>query len=297
MASDRIPAAIGLRLFAMMCVVGMGLLGKLAEARGASLGEIIFFRQLASIPLTLAIAVAGPGIASLKTQRLAAHAGRAAVGLAGMVALFTTLTLLPLAEATTLQFTVPIFATVLGALVLGEPTGWHRWAAVLTGFAGVLIVAQPGGGHLPLWGAIFGLSYALITANVSILLRSIGRTETPLTTVFWFSLLSMAVLIPWYALDHGGHPWTVWAMLAGLGVLGTGGQLGLTGALRLAPVSVVVPMDYSSLIWATLLGYLVFGTVPGVSTLIGAPIIIASGLYIVWRERIRQQTETDRLVD
>lgn len=297
MNSDRIPAAIGLRLFAMLCVVGMGLLGKLAQARGAGLGEILFFRQASSIPLTLAIAAAGPGLASLSTERLSAHAGRTAVGLSGMVMLFSSLALLPLAEATTLQFTVPIFATILGALLLGEPTGWHRWVAVLTGFAGVLIVAQPGGGHFPLWGTLAGLAYGLITAVVSILLRSIGRTEAPLTTVFWFATLSMVVLVPWYLLDHRGHPWPVWAMLIGLGVLGTAGQLGLTGSLKLAPVSVVVPMDYSSLIWATLLGFLVFGTIPGISTLVGAPVIVGSGLYIVWREHIRRRTETDRLVD
>jgi drug/metabolite transporter (DMT)-like permease len=297
MSSDRISAAIGLRLLAMACVVGMGLLGKLAQTRGASLGEIIFFRQAASIPLTAAIAAVGPGLGSLRTRRLPAHAGRAAVGLSGMIALFTSLTLLPLAEATTLQFTVPIFATILGAILLGEPTGWHRWVAVLTGFAGVLIVAQPGGVHFPLGGALAGLSYGLITAVVSIQLRSIGKTEAPLTTVFWFATLSMVVLIPWYLLDHRGHAWPVWAMLLGLGVLGTAGQLSLTGSLKLAPVSVVVPMDYSSLVWAALLGWLVFGTVPGAWTLVGAPIIVGSGLYIVWREHVRRRTETDRLVD
>ena len=297
MSSDRIPAAIGLRLLAMLCVVAMGLLGKLAQARGAALGEILFFRQAASIPLTAALAAAGPGLAGFRTKRLPAHAGRAAVGLLGMVMLFTSLDLLPLAEATTLQFTVPIFATILGALLLGEPTGWHRWVAVLTGFAGVLIVAQPGGGHFPLWGTLAGLAYGLITSVVSILLRSIGRTEAPLTTVFWFATLSMVVLVPWYLLDYRAHPWPVWAMLIGLGVLGTFGQLGLTGSLKLAPVSVVVPMDYSSLIWATLLGFLVFGTTPGISTLIGAPVIVGSGLYIVWREHVRPRAETDRLVD
>src|SRR3546814_8770534 len=109
----------------------------------------------------------------------------------GMVCTFGAVLLLPPAEAIMLQFTVPIFATFLSALVLREPTGRHRWAAVVLGFAGVLIVVQPGSGAFPLSGALVGLLAALLVAVIAILLRQIGRTEPAATTVFWFSAFSL----------------------------------------------------------------------------------------------------------
>ena len=204
-----------------------------------------------------------------------------------MVFTFGAVLLLPLAEATTFQFTVPIFATILGALVLKEPTGWHRWGAVLAGFAGVLIVAQPGSAHIPPLGAMVGLLAALFVAIVAILLRQIGKTEATGTTVFWFSVLSVPVLAVPYALQLKAHDPLTWAILVGIGLIGGVGQLALTGSVRHAPVSAVVPMDYSSLIWGTLYGWLLFGMWPSGWTWVGAPVIIASGLYIVWRERRR----------
>ena len=99
-----------------------------------------------------------------------------------------------------------------------------------------------------------------------------------------------------YAFDHQAHPLRVWLLLIGIGVAGNLGQIALTSALKLGPVSIVVPMDYSSLLWATLYGWLLFGALPGLPTWIGAPIIIGSGLYIVWREHVRRRTETEQAI-
>lgn len=274
----------------------MAALIKLAEMRGARLSEILFFRQAVGVPLVATVIALGPGLATIRTGQFPAHIMRAVVGLTSMTCLFTAVTLLPLAESTTLQFTVPIFATILGALVLGEPTGWHRWLAVVTGFVGVLIVARPGTGHFMLWGTVAGLTAGFLTAVISIQLRRIGRTENPFTTVFWFATLSMVPLSIAYAFDHQAHSVDVWLLLIGIGVVGNLGQIALTTALKLGPVSIVVPMDYSSLLWATLYGWLLFGTLPGLATWIGAPIIIGSGLYIVWREHIRRRTETEQAI-
>ncbi|MBC9032820.1 DMT family transporter [Sphingomonas sp. JC676] len=283
--TDRVLTGLALRLFAIACLSTMSALIKLAETRGAGLVETMFHRQLWAVPLVTAWIAAGPGLGSIRTRRFGAHLSRTAVGLTGMVFTFGSVLLLPLAEATTLQFTVPIFATILGALVLKEPTGWHRWGAVIVGFLGVLVVAQPGGGHFPLYGAVVGLLAALFVAIVAILLRQIGKTESAGTTVFWFSTLSVLPLGAVYAFQLKAHDPLTWAILVAIGLVGGVGQLALTGAVRFAPVSAVVPMDYSGLVWATLYGWLLFGVLPTPYTWMGAPIIIASGLYIVYREQ------------
>jgi drug/metabolite transporter (DMT)-like permease len=288
-SDDRIATAVTLRLAAAACMATMSACIKLAEAEGAGLVDILFFRQAIGIPLVAGVIALGPGLAVIRTQRFGAHLARSIVGLTSMTCLFAAVMLLQLAESTTLAFTVPIFATILGALVLKEPTGWHRWGAVLAGFAGVLIVAHPGSGHFPLWGAVAGIAAAFLTALVSILLRQIGRTEHPFATVFWFAALSTVALAVAFALYHRPLAPGAWPWLLGIGVLGNVGQLALTASLKHGPVSLVVPMDYSSLIWATLYGWLLFGVLPAAATWIGAPLIVASGLYIVWREhRLRR---------
>ena len=289
---DRIFTAIGLRLLSVVLFAVMNVFIKLCERDGASLGEILFWRQFGAAALVGGVVLAGPGWRSVATTRMPAHILRAAMGVAAMAFTFATILALPLAEATTIGFTMPIFATILGALILRESTGWHRWAAVTVGFAGVLTVAQPGSGHFPFWGAASGLAAAALTASVSILLRQIAQTEATTTTVFWFSTLSLLPLGILYAFVARAHPVELWMFLAAVGLLGGAAQLAMTSALGLGPVSVVVPMDYSSLIWAMVLGWTVFGTLPGPATWIGAPIIVASGLYIVWRERVRHRTET-----
>ncbi len=296
MSTDRILPAIGMRLLSVVIFALMNSAIKLAERHGASVSEILFFRQFGACLLVSGVILAGPGLPSIATKRLPAHIVRAIVGLSAMAFTFNGIVALPLAEATTIGFTVPIFATILGALWLREPTGWHRWGAVIAGFVGVLIVARPGGEHFPLWGAGCALAGAFGTASVSILLRQIGKTESALTTVFWFSALSLIPLSLVYALAVQPHGLVAWACLAGVGILGGLAQIAMTTSLRLGPVSVVVPMDYSSLLWATLLGWLVFDTLPAEATWFGAPIIVASGLYIVWREHVRRQDETEQAI-
>ncbi len=290
--NDRILPAIGLRLLSVVFFALMNAAIKLAEQAGASVVEILFFRQFGAALLVSGVILAGPGLPSVATRRLPAHIVRAVVGLSAMAMTFNGIVALPLAEATTIGFTVPIFATILGAAVLREPTGAWRWGAVAVGFAGVLIVAQPGGDHFPLRGAGFALAGAFGTACVTILLRQIGKTEAALTTVFWFSVLSLVPLSVLYAPAAQAHGPIGWAALAAVGTLGGCAQIAMTNSLRLGPVSVVVPMDYSSLLWAALLGWLLFDTLPAAATWIGAPVIIASGLVIVWREAVRRRQET-----
>lgn len=294
--SESLSHAIGLRLTSVALFATMNAVIKVAEAHGAELGEILFWRQFGAALLVGAIVGTGPGFASLKTQRFGAHVLRCVVGLTAMSLTFWTLLLLPLAEATTLGFSMPIFATVLGALVLHEATGWRRWAAVLAGFIGVLIVTQPGNGHIPPLGIATGLGAAFCTACISILLRTIGKTESGLTTVFWFSSLSIVPLSVVYASAAKAHAPFVWGLLLAVGLLGGAAQIAMTRSLQLGDVSLVVPMDYTALLWATLFGWFIFGALPVASTWLGAPVIIASGLYIVWREHVRRREATRRVI-
>ncbi|WP_272907926.1 DMT family transporter [Rhizorhapis sp. SPR117] len=279
--------AIGLRIIAIACLAVMLAAVKIAGQRGVHVVETLFYRQFLSLPLILGWLWLGPGFTSVRTARLGAHAVRATVGMAGMILNFLSVMLLPLAEATTIGFTVPIFATILSALVLKEATGIHRWTAVIVGFCGVLVIVRPDANHFPTTGLAVAIAAAMIVAVVSILVRQIGRTEATATTVFWYTVLSLPPLAIGLIFFGQAHDLFTWGLLAVVGLAGGAGQICLTGALRWAPVSVVLPMDYSSLIWATLLGWLIWDYWPGGATWAGASLIIGSGLYIAWRERIR----------
>jgi drug/metabolite transporter (DMT)-like permease len=191
---------------------------------------------------------------------------------------------LPLAEATTMAFTVPIWAVILATLLLKEKIGVWRWSAVLFGFAGVLLIAQPGSGTFPVYGAAVALAGAFMVALISIQIADLNRTDKPLTIVFYFALFSVpmtAVALPFVMTRHGAGDW---ALLLAIGAFGVLGQLLLTAALRFGAVASVIVMDYSQLFWATLYGWALFASLPPASTWLGAPLIIAAGLVIAWRE-------------
>jgi len=288
-AEQQPLAGIALRLLTALLLAIMFALVKLASTRGVNVVESLFYRQCGSALCATAFVGLVPGFPSLRTQRVWAHVGRMALGVGAMGLNFLAFVLLPLAEATTIGFSVPIFSVVLAAIILGEPTGKWRWGAVAAGFAGVLLIVQPGSGEVPLLGASVALVAALMTASVTIVIRRLGKTEQAATTVFWFavsSLVPLGLAMLFFAHPHDAG---TWGILAGLALAGGIAQLTLTGALRLAPVALVMPMDYTSLLWALLLGSWMFGEIPTPWIWVGAPIIVASGLVIVWREhRLRR---------
>ncbi|GAA4006545.1 DMT family transporter [Sphingomonas humi] len=283
-AAQRPLAGVLLRLLTALLLAIMFALVKIAGSRGVHLVESLFYRQIGSAVCAAGLVLAGPGLASLRTRRIGAHIGRMALGITAMGMNFLAFLLLPLAEATAIGFTVPIFSTVLAALVLGEATGRWRWGAVVAGFAGVILIVHPGGEGVPLTGAVVALVAAGLTAAVTIVIRRLGATERASTTVFWFaasSLVPLGLLMLHFGRAHDGATFAILAVMALAGGLA---QLTLTASLRLAPVALVMPMDYTSLIWATLLGAWLFAELPSSSVWVGAPVIIASGLVIVWRE-------------
>lgn len=273
-----------LRIGAATCFGFMAAMIKLGSEAGVSLPELAFYRFAFGLPPLLAWIAWTGNFGAWRTARPMAHFWRGAIGLSTMVLAFGALTYLPLAEAATIGFVAPLFSVMLSALILREPVGRHRWSAVALGFIGVLIVMRPSGGNLPAEGLALALLAAFGVAAVTITIRRIGRTESTPTTVLWFTLFSMAVtgaLLPFFGRAHDAH---TWAILAALGLAGGMGQLFLTSALRFAPVSVVVPFDYSQLLWAVLLGWAIWDTQPPSTTWAGAAVIVASGLYTLYRE-------------
>jgi len=275
---------IALRIGAATCFGCMAALIKLGAARGVSLPELGFYRFAFGLPPLLLWMAWSGSFGAWRTTRPLAHLGRGVIGLSTMLLAFAAVTLLPLAESATIGFVAPLFSVILSALLLSEPVGKHRWSAVVVGFIGVLIVMQPGGSHIPPLGLAIALTAALGVAGVTITIRTLGRTESTPTIVLWFTLFSMiatGALMPVFAEYHDAR---TWAILLGLGLFGGMGQLFLTSALRFAPVSVVVPFDYTQLLWAVLLGWWLWDTHPPATTWAGAAVIVASGLYTIYRE-------------
>ena len=276
--------ALFIRLCAAASIATMAMLVKLAGERGVHVVEILFWRQALTLPMFTGYMLVAGRLALIRTERLGGHAKRTISGMLGMVLNFSALILLPLAEATTLNFTAPIFAVLLSILLLRETVGIYRWGAVLAGFLGIIVIAQPGSGHIPLFGALVALGAAFMIALVSIQLQELGRTEQPLTVVFWFAALSTPVLaigVPFVFHSHDGLTWLV---LIGAGFFGGIGQLFLTASLRYGAVASVIVMDYSALVWATAYGWLVWDTLPPAQTWLGAPLVVGAGLLIAWRE-------------
>ncbi|HEX8447021.1 MAG TPA: DMT family transporter [Sphingomonas sp.] len=282
---DRPLLGILLRIGSASCFAIMAAALKLASLRGVNAPEMILYRNASGLPILFGWVLLGPGLATLTTRRPLAHVTRSCIGLVSMLLTFEALILLPLAEATTITFAAPVFATILSVLILSERVGRYRWTAVLLGFAGVLIVMQPGSGTLPMIGIAVAVAAAIGQASVAITLRQIGKSEGIAAIVFWFTVANTVaglVALPWFG--HRHEPVT-WALLIGAGMLGMGGQLMMTASLRHAPVAVVAPLDYLQLLWATLFGWMLFAHIPLRTTLVGGALIVGSGLVTAWRER------------
>lgn len=269
-----------------MAVLGvMFALVKLAGEHGVHVTESLFYRQLAGLPVAIAWLWWTGALASIRTSRPMQHGLRMLLGISAMALNFSAMLLLPMAEATTLGFAAQIFATILAALLLREPTGRYRWGAVILGFTGVLVALQPGDNALPLNGAAVALGGALMTACVIIQLRRMAQTEAAGAIVFWFSLTSLLPLGVAVALFGKGHDPASWAIIAGLSLAGAVAQILLTASLRHASVAAIMTMDYSALLWSALMGFAVFDDIPGHSVWLGAPLIIGAGMIIAWREQ------------
>ncbi|WP_414539315.1 DMT family transporter [Stenotrophomonas forensis] len=246
--------------------------------------EVAFFRNafglLALLPMLLR-----PGHAPLKTQQLPRYFLRSAIGLGSMLCAFWALGHLPLAQAVSLSYSTPLFVTIAAVLWLGETVRVRRWAAVVVGFIGVLVIVRPGTAGFTA-GSLVAVAAALLSSLVAIQIKQLTRVDSAdtvvlYTYVFWVPLSLVPALFVWV--------WptgTAWLWLLATGVLGTIGQLLWTRALRLGEVSALTPISFLQLPLVTLFGWLLFNESVDRWTITGAGIILAANAYIAHREAV-----------
>lgn len=250
--------------------------------------QIAFFRNLFALPVAVLMVVTHGGVASLRTRRPWAHVWRSLIGLSTMLLIFWSFDLLPLAEATTIWFSGPLFLTALSVPLLGERVGVHRWSAVVIGFVGVLVMLRPGTETFQL-AALVPLCAAFCYALAMIAVRQLTRRDATTTVVFYFTVCATifsGLLAP---LDWRWPDLPGFLLLAATGLTGGVAQQFLTHAYSQAPAALVGAFNYVTLIFAAAFGYLIWGEQLGPSLLLGTGIIMASGLYIIYRETIRKR--------
>ncbi|WP_298959749.1 DMT family transporter [uncultured Roseibium sp.] len=303
----RQPAPTGMTRHAPMLGISLKLASTIAffvmatalkiAAETVPIGQLVFARNFFGLfPVLLMVAFRGELGLAFETQNPKGHLTRAAVGLSAMVCGFTALYLLPLPDATAIGFATPLIVVVLAFFLLGEQVRIYRWSAVGVGFLGILVVLSPhlGEGQLDnasALGALIGVTGAGFAALAMITVRKLCETERTSTIVTWFA--GAATLLSLLTFPLGlfapGQAW-VWpdASTAGLlvliGLAGGVGQIFLTQSYRYAEASTIAPFDYVNMLWAIIVGWLIFSEVPVTEVVLGAMIVIAAGIFVIYRE-------------
>ncbi|WP_138466982.1 DMT family transporter [Poseidonocella sp. HB161398] len=249
--------------------------------------QILFLRNLLALPVAIAIAWRMGGAGALRSHRPLAHLLRGVLWIGAAFLFFTGLRYLALAEATALVFVAPLFITAISALFLREQVGWRRWLAVLAGFAGVLIAVRPGAEAFRAV-SLLPVATALVYALLMVSARWVDPRESVWTLLLYLTgagALLSALVVPFFWVPLAARD--LW-LCAAISVFGTAGMTMITQAFRLAPAVVVAPLDYTALVWATLLGWAIWREIPDPAVFLGAAVIIASGGFTIWREHRAQ---------
>jgi drug/metabolite transporter (DMT)-like permease len=256
-------------------------------------GQVVFFRSACAVlPVVVIYAWRGELEAAIRTGRPFAHVGRGMTAVGAMFCNFSSLARLPVVDATAISFVSPLITVALSAVVLKERVRIYRWTAVIVGFIGVLVmlaprlnIGQSTAAVTGAVGAVLGLMGAVFSAGSTVQTRALTASETTSSIVLYFSLFcAVGGLLTW-PLGWVTPTWPELAALVTIGVFGGLAHILLTESYRHAPASLVAPFDYTSMLWALLLGFVAFGEVPSWLVFIGAGIIAGAGLFVIWRER------------
>jgi drug/metabolite transporter (DMT)-like permease len=286
--------AIGFKLIsALLFAMMSALVRQLGDV--TPVGQMVFFRSaFAILPVVVIYAYRGELASAVYTSRPFGQLGRGLLSVAGMFTNFSAFTRLPLADATAISFASPLITVALAAIVLKERVRVYRWSAVLVGFAGVIVMLVPhfdvghyatAGAAVATVGSLFAITSAFCNAGTVIQTRRLTQSETTPSIVFYFS--AICAIAGALTLPFAWHSPTG-LQLAGLismGILGGVAHIFLTESYRHATASVVAPFDYTSMLWALLLGYWVFGELPSALVYVGGAIVAGAGLFVIWRER------------
>ena len=244
---------------------------------------IVFFRCFISLLLLMGWAAVNKNLFMYKTDRLKPNLARGTLGALSVVIIIHAYATLPVGDIAALLNTSPLISVTLAALFLGEKIGWKRVCILAVGFSGVLLMAQPSG-NIPMKGLLIGLAASTGMAIVTVLIRHLGKTESPLTMTFYFSLIGSVVtgaMLPFY---WNGWDWNLVVQVVLVGVFGLCAQLTHAQALKYLPVAVKEPIGYTFFLWSILLGFLIWEDMPTSIVLLGSAIVIGSNLLLVFVE-------------
>ena len=265
---------------------GMSVMDACAKllGEGYAISQVILARNgVGALVVFAFVLIGGQGFHRLRAQHPGLLALRTVFSLIAGFLFFTALRYLPLADAFAIAFTGPLFITALSVPLLGEQVGIRRWAAVIVGFIGVLVVIQPGTSSFRP-EALLPLGAALAYALTMLVSRKMTRDMNTASIMFWSSLGAALVALTLMPTQWQTPTSADLGLFLFMGLIGTLGMTLITQAYRFAPAAVIAPFDYSALLWAILLGWLIWNDIPGPNVWLGAGILIASGLYILHRE-------------
>jgi drug/metabolite transporter (DMT)-like permease len=279
---EDVPRGIVMMIVATMLFAGASAASKWLVG-AYPVGEVLFLRSLSSLVTGAAMILPVTGLSVFATRRPQDHLARGLSQSISQACLLIAFSLMPLAGAVAINFSSPLFAALVSIVWLKERAGWVRGAALLIGFVGVLIVTNPGANSLTV-GALFALINAIMYGTVTVAVRGMTRTESANTLVIW--QLTVLAFFHSFLLLLGWRTPTLLdaAMMFGTGFTNAIGQWFWTKALHLAPAPAVTPFYYLMLVWALVIGFLVWGDVPSISLLAGSAIVVATGLFLFLRE-------------
>jgi drug/metabolite transporter (DMT)-like permease len=248
--------------------------------------QVTFLRGAAALPFLLAANAVFGRWRDLRPKRWGLHVLRGFLSVAVLWFFVYAVSQLSLANAYSIFMSAPLLITALSVPMLGERVGWQQWLAVFVGLVGVMIVLKPSGSGLVTLGGIAALASAIGYALNAITVSIITRTDSSAATVFWALFFVTIIGGAASSARWVPVPWDHWPLIVGLGISGALGQYFFTEAFRLAPPPVIAPLEYTALAWGMLFDWLLWATAPGLRMLTGAFIIVASGIYVIHRERL-----------